>query len=378
MKKYLNLIMVAVVVLIATSCSPYTIYPVRKYPNRPVRGGVLYALPRTQIRVAVTFDRYDYAAAPYASFAKDMLGVEPLSESQAYAIRSIEVSAVNEADPDEYYYVVPRHTRLQVDERRLLMSVGSFTQDVQHKAPADASMSGLNASVQNEVRPEYNLYDRADTFYTRHDQPGRPSMVTTSKDVRSLKQRAQSAAEHIEDIREKKEALLFGEYEVNLSSDAIQYIYEQLDKMELQYMAEFLGSCQTETVVFYVDPRDEKTLIDDQTVELFRFNPVKGLVDSTDADAQVVSCNIRCENTLRNASRFVRYRTKSSSADNYFDRHSLKYRIPETAVVTIYSPQFSFSKQVKIAQFGCTATLPMGRCNALFNPITSELQQYQP
>lgn len=378
MKTTCRLILCAIGVLLMTaSCSQYTVYSVRSKPGHRVSGGMLYALPHTQIRVAVTFDKHDYASAPYAAFAKDMLGVEPPAADSLYSIRTIEVSTVNVADPDEYYYVVPRRTPVEIDSRGLLLSVGCAPSKPKSSAPDDAQAQPLRRQRVSAM-PEYNLYDRADTFYTRHDAPGKPSLVTTGKDVRSLKQRAQVAAEHIEDIREKKEALLFGEYEGNLTPDAIQYIYNQLDGMEKNYLKEFLGEVQTETVVFYVDPKDEKTLVDNQTVELFRFNPATGITDSNDHKALVVSCNIRCENELRNAARFVKYRTRSVGSGDYGDRHSFKYRVPETATVTVFSDLFSFEKRVKVAQFGYISNLPFGRCKARFNPITSELMQFEP
>lgn len=356
------------------SCSQYTVYSVSERPSHAVSGGVIYALPHTLVRVAVTIDKQDLSSAPYSQFAQEMLSLPTASPDSIYSIRHIEVCTINEADPDAYFFVNPKRTAIAVDGRGLLVSVGG-RQPGKGILPQQSSNTEL--LIEEPVSsPEYNLYERADTFYTRYDSPGRPSLVTSAKDVRTLRQQASAAAENIEEIRERKQALLFGEYEGNLSAEAIAFLYKKLDAMEREKVCQFTGDSQTETIYFYVDPKDEKTAVEDQTMPLFRFDPVKGLLDADSDEGLLVACNIRCENHLRKASRFIRFRTKSVGSGNILDRHSFKYRIPEVATVTIYSHDFHFEKQVKVAQFGTVANLPKGKCIAIFDPKTGDLLYY--
>lgn|SRR5574344_810482 len=377
-----GLLMLSVSILLA-SCSRYTVYSVHSKPASHVAGGLLYALPYTQVRVAVTFNKTDYKEAPYADYAHDLLGLSNVGSDSLYSIGSIEISTQNQADPNAYYFVSLHRTTLCVDSRGLLRSIGlPASQTYSQNRLSNADTVNMLPSLETlSTQATYNLYDRSDTFYTRNDKVGAPSYVTSKKDVRSLKQRAVSAAERIEDIREKKQQLLFGEYEGNYGTEAIQYIYNQLERQEQQLLQQFTGKTVSETVVFLVNPTDAKALIDSQTVELFRFSPERGLVDSTDTMALVVRCNVRCENNLRIASRFVRFRTKAVYQDNWQDRHTYKYRIPETATVTVYGEQldnknavvFNFQKQVKIAQFGSIANMPLGKYQALFDSNTGDL-----
>ena len=367
-------------VLLICSCSRYTVYSVQSKPNNKLAGGLLYALPYTQLRVAVTFDKADYSAAPFAPYAHDLLGISGIGTDSIYSIRSIEVQATNHADPRHYYFVRPNRIAVNVDPRGLLRSVGMS---------ADASLpydNGTTATSESAVQPSpsvvasYNLYDRADTFYTRNDRPGTPSFVSSKKDVRSVCQRAVAAAEEIKEIADKQQQLLFGEYEISYAGDALRYINGQLEDRRQQLLAQFIGTAATETVVFTVDIRDEKTLIDNQTVDIFHFSPSKGLVDSTDDDAMTVSCNIRCDNMLRNAARFVRHRTQTVEKGGWRDLHTFKYRIPESASVTVYGHNrssdavlFEFQKTIKVAQFGTVANLPCGKIHAAFDPATGDL-----
>lgn len=365
--------------LLASGCSRYVVYSVSERPARPVPGGVVYALPHTLIKVAVTIDQMDYSSAPYADFASDLLGIQTSTTDTLYTLSSIELSAVNVPDPNGYYFVVPKHTSVSIDGRGFLVAIGGE----QTEQPVAGNMLTTTMSMDSVggkptlTRAQYNLYDRADTFYTRFDAPGKPSLVMTSKDVRNRRQQAQAAAERLQEIREKKEALLFGEYEGDYSSEAIRYIIEQLETMEQEIVAQFVGQKKSETIVYYIDPKAEKSAIEELTVELLRFDPQRGLLDLEETDGEVISCNIRCENYLHKASRFVRYRTHATGPHNVFNRHSFKYAIPETATVTVFSDQFSFSKQLKVAQYGAVANLPYGSCEARFDPNTGEILYFK-
>ncbi|MCF0212012.1 MAG: DUF4831 family protein [Bacteroidales bacterium] len=366
-KQFLCLLLIAV---FAASCGSYRVYSVRSRTGDKIPGGIVYALPHTYIRVAVTIEKTDYTSAPYARYAHDMLGIAEPNPDSLYAIKSIEVSAVNQADPYYYFFVKPNRTSLAIDNRGLLVSIGEeWSADYEDEAGMQFAVGKAN----NGLSAEYNLYDRVDTFYTRRDAPGHPSMVSSKKDSRSLSQRARAAAERIADIQDKKQEILFGEYEGNYTGEAIQFVYNQLCQQEEQLISQFAGTKEQETIVFWVDPKDEKTLIDSQTVVLFRFNPSEGIVRGKGDHDMVVRCQIRCENNLRVASRFVRYRTGNKQESNVSDTRTFKYRIPETAIVRVYSDAFSFEKEVKVSQFGTIANLPAGACKARFDVNTGDL-----
>ena len=63
-------------VALFSACSQYKVYSVKDSPSLPVGGGILYALPKTQLCVEVTVQRRDLSQAPYSQYAADYLGVE--------------------------------------------------------------------------------------------------------------------------------------------------------------------------------------------------------------------------------------------------------------------------------------------------------------
>lgn len=345
----------------------YTVYSVKQTPNSTTKGGIFYALPKTEICVDVSFSHYDTSNAPFASFAEEMLAID-LSEND-FTIDDITISTHVVADPDRYYFVNPKGLAIQVDSRNLLRSIGIECTVAANSQALDTIKRPTPTSF--NVPPTYNLYDRHDTLYARNDKPGHPSFVATNKDSRNLRQRAEAAAEKIGALQERRNELSNGDVEGNYTPEMIKYQIQQIDQLETELVSQFVGASTTETVRFIVTPTDEKALIDDQTVLLFYYSPQKGIADSNDIDAVPVNCNIRCANNMRNAARFIRYHIKRN--ENPDNSKLFKYRRSEQANVTVYSDYFRYQQQVPVAQFGPIIEMPKGKFKALFDEHTGDL-----
>ena len=397
-------LLVVSLALLLSSCSAYKVYSVRDNPTMPIAGGVVYALPRTQLRVAVTVERRDLASAPYARFAADMLGATAADLDTSFRIVDIDVTPHNVADPDYYYFVKVRRGSLTVDDRHLLLAVGApVPSSTGARVPPRASNQQPTANSQPSPLA-YNLYDRPDTFYTRYDSPGHPSLVTTKKDVRTLKQRAEAAAASIDELQTRQRELLTGEADNQPDAESLRLILAQLRHQELQLKALFVGETHRETVVFYVDPALRKG--EDFIDTISWFSPTEGFVteptnqptnqptnhsniqalNHSNIQAFPIVCTVQSENTLKTTNRFVRYHTSGTAptvtsnrtgvaASKSRTKKAFRYRIPEQTTVTIFTPQFSLSRHLPISQFGPTVQLPTRRIKALFDPQTHDLRE---
>ena len=389
-------LLVVSLALLLSSCSVYKVYSVRDNPTMPIAGGVVYALPRTQLRVAVTVERRDLASAPYARFAADMLGATAADLDTSFRIVDIDVTPHNVADPDYYYFVKVRRGSLTVDDRHLLLAVGA---PVPSSNGARVPLRASNQQPTDNSQPSplaYNLYDRPDTFYTRYDSPGHPSLVTTKKDVRTLKQRAEAAAASIDELQTRQRELLTGEADNQPDAESLRLILAQLRHQELQLKALFVGETHRETVVFYVDPALRKG--EDFIDTISWFSPTEGFVteptnqptnqptNHSTIQAFPIVCTVQSENTLKTTNRFVRYHTSGTAptvtsnrtgvaASKSRTKKAFRYRIPEQTTVTIFTPQFSLSRHLPISQFGPTVQLPTRRIKALFDPQTHDLRE---
>ena len=410
-----ELLAILPLLLLLSGCSSYKVYSVKDKPTLPVRGGVVYALPRTQIKVAVTIERRDLVTAPYACFAADMLGATEADIDTSFRIVDIDVQPHNIADPDHFYFVKLRRGSVTVDERHLLLAVGMENGERKAENGKRRTGNGERRTESGERRAEnavsYNLYDRADTFYTRYDSPGHPSLVISKKDVRTLRQRAEEAAERIGELQDKQRELLAGETDGIADMATMRFVLAQLQRQEFELKALFLGETHRETVYFYVDPRADKTggfvdtviwfspsegliSVDEQETQAFKQSnaftggppvlPNQALNQSSNPPFPIV-CTVQSARSLQGATRFVRYHTSGAStlsadrsgraAHRSRARKTFRYRIPELATVGVMTPQFSLSRQLPISQFGPIVELPRRRVKALFDPETLDLRE---
>ena len=371
--------------VLLTACSQYKVFSVKDNPSLPVGGGVLYALPRTQLCVEMTVQRRDLSKAPYRDYAFDFLGVSEDDIDTSYRLVDIDVRSVNVADPDNYYYVQVNRGSVTVDDRHLLLAVGVSNPTGNVAVPdSPQPRSGAGHSSPNAA---YNLYDRTDTLYTRYDAPGKPSLLTSRKDVRSTRQRAAAAAERLEEIQTKQQELLNGEYEGSYGAEAVQYLYAQLRGQEEELVALFCGSAKSEKVRFYVEPQMRRN--EDFCDTVIWFSPQNGFVGDVDrlpSDAFAVICCVHSDNDLRQANRFVKYHTSGftsnsssgrtgTAASKFRSRKGFRYRIPSMATVEVTTPVYSVRRQLPLSQLGPVVELPRRRIKAVFDAQTLDLKE---
>lgn len=365
--------------LILSSCAIYTVYPVKSKPLVHPKGGMLYALPKTKVCVNVTFTKRNFEQAPYAEYAAEMLGLDKTDVSSPYSIENITIEGVNEADPNYYYFIYPRRLSVNVDSRHLLRSVG-VSHDEYEEYESYTERRGKSSSDEELSMAENNLYDRADTFYVRGDRAGKPSLVSTKKDSRSVRQRAAAAAQRLEEIQNRRQQLLYGEADVDYSPESIKYILERLNEQEQAILDQFVGRKSSETVRFYFEPKTDRASLDSQTVALFAFSPKLGLRTGAamEKGMDTIYCTLHSENTLKGAVRFVKQRTKGKRKnDTPVGRRTFKYRQSETVHVTLHGAGFVYESDIRVAQFGPVVDLPKHKFEAIFDRRTGDPVYYK-
>ena len=380
-----TLILCTALLALAAGCSQYKVYSVKDKPNLPVGGGVIYALPKTNLCIEVTVQRRDLAGAPYSAYASELLGIAENDIDTSFRLVGIDVGTVNVADPDNYYYVQVNRGSVTVDERHLLLAIGMEKGDIKTENGERRAENG--EWKDRGVRAEYNLYDRTDTLYTRYDPPERPSKLSTRKDVRSVKQRAEAAAERLEEIQTKQQELLNGEYEGSYGAEAVSYLYTQLQRQEEAVLSQFCGNVKSETVRFYLEPqmRRNETFYD----TVVWFSPAEGFIGDEEhlpSDAFPIVCSIHNNGDMKVANRFVRYHTSGitpngssgrtgSSAAKSRSRKGFRYRIPQSAEVCVTTPVYSVKRQLALSQLGPIVELPRHRIKARFDANTLDLRE---
>jgi hypothetical protein len=219
--------------------------------------------------------------------------------------------------------------------------------------------------------PTYNLYDRTDTFYVRGDNPGRPTGTSTKKAPRSLRQRAQAAAEQIAELEDSRADIALSD---RYTLEGKRQTLQQLEEKEAQLLAQFIGKPVTETVHFYVQPKPATSPSDTvQQMVLFYFSRSEGICESDDYDALPVVCTLRPDRALQN----VRHFSRGKAGVWFLPDRTFKYRLPSRAHLSLSCELFDYSVTLPVAQYGPVISLPHKHFKALFDPSTGAIIYYQ-
>ncbi len=371
------------VAAVVSSCSSYSVYSTKIAADKNMSGGVLYALPKTVVRVDVMVEKTDYDASPYAQYAEEMLGIVlDDDEGAMHKITNVAITAINKPDPEAYYYIEPNGSDISVQLTRngLLHSINSYIeQSSEPTQPINKTDKVSKINLTDLLYEPVHLNDEDDD-YDEEDEGdsimAEPKRTASESSSVSLHDRAKAAAKIIMDIRTKKREILYGEYESEYDSKTISEIYRRLEEQEQKYMQLFVGVKTTYKEVFYVEPDLSQVIVDDQTVELFRFADDKGVVDSTVVDADIIYCNLRCENEMYVVNKFLKQKPKTYFKYSSKRRHASKgfrYRVPELVTVSLITPHFTYQHEVKVAQYGPVMELPHTDLEAVFDENTGEL-----
>lgn len=382
-KIYLWIALWCVAAVVSSCSSSYSVYSTRVAADKEMTGGILYALPKTLVRVDIMVEKTDYDASPYAEYAEELLGIVlDDDEGAIHKITNVAITAINKPDPEAYYYIEPNGSDISVQLTRngLLRSINSYIEQ-----PSESTQPINKTDKVSKINLTDLLYepihlDDEDDDYDEEDEGdstmAEPKRTASESSSVSLHDRAKAAAKIIMDIRTKKREILYGEYESEYDSKTISEIYRRLEEQEQKYMQLFVGVKTTYKEVFYVEPDLSQVIVDDQTVELFRFADDKGVVDSTVVDADIIYCNLRCENEMYVVNKFLKQKPKTYFKYSSKRRHASKgfrYRVPELVTVSLITPHFTYQHEVKVAQYGPVMELPHTDLEAVFDENTGEL-----
>lgn len=379
MKRHIIYILIALaltITLFACGSNKMMVYSATQ-SNTPVSGGIFYALPRTQVQLCLKVSHQDISQSPYHAFAKQYLSQD--SAAEGYRLNSVQMSVVSSPDKKQIFYVEPGNNSVNVDGRGLLLAVNCtpMADSVVRYFAVGPTMQfySLPRSIVSPIA-QNSSYKHADTFYTRTDMPGKPSLVVSKDDHLALAQQAAAAATKLADIEEKQQQLLFGEYEGDYSSGSVQFLYNSLEEMKRPYLQQFLGREVVDSVIIYIDPKEESDKIDSQSVVIAYFSPTLGLLPtnvSLPSDAKAITCAIHCDNLMRRVTRTQANKLKKSIKQRR-QRHCLRYRIPQEATVSIsMDGMATVSQRLPIMQYGAAALLPYGNVQAIFDNRTGSL-----
>lgn len=345
--------------------------------------GFYYALPRTVVIVDFTITKTEEIPGPFASYASKHLSIEDVIKSYGvfYEITDVKINTYAEPDPSEFYFVEYNAKQHQEEPLSLYFSEAGLISSV--NTPFDAheflksipeekehGYFGSEATFNHFY--DYRLQERIDTIL---EQVRQDTITFERKTLRrtwvekTSEVRAKEVAEYIMNIRSKKFDLISGFAEITYSKEALQYMVNQLQKQENNYLELFTGITTESTLTyrFYHLPQKNQA---DKPETLFYFSEFKGVVDEYEPTADAITLEVRRSETTRQMGVFTMNPTGGKSVDRGF-----YYRIPEHGHINIRKNDAPLADaRHLISQYGIITSLPPDNFEIEFFPNTGSVK----
>lgn len=317
--------------------------------------GLVYTLPTTTLRFAVTARRTVNHAGPYFQYAKKFLGTDEVikEDSENWEILRVEAYTYGVPDQENEYLMQLKAGALAsicVADDGMLLAINKEVQAPEAHAVADDSE--LESEV-NDIR-EYLQYVNEDFLASQ-----------------SSAKQAQMLSESLMEVRDSKIALTRGTAET-MPSDGrqLELMLNSLAHQEAVMAAAFLGYTETQTVTrtFTFTPEEEGKMV------LFRMSDFAGFVEPDDYSGEPVQVRVKI-------TREGELPVDSKGEEKKLPKDAVIYNIPGAAMVTLsYKGKKLWSDEVDCAQFGTKFGLQpalfsdkKARSFATFNPATGAL-----
>jgi hypothetical protein len=387
MKRFLKLLPVIIVILTLTeySCAQsFHVIKVDPALEEVNNEGIFYNLGKSKLIVDVQVTKIERIKGPYAEFAGKYLGLTNVITQNAtsFELNSMSVRTTVVPDPEQYYFVVPSGKGgkdasgllLEFSESGILMGTGG--QPAACEMPESYSPSAEEENVYPDVFKYFsdlNLFEQVDTIIERinMDTATIEKMVLKRTLVeKSPEQKARDAADFIMKVKESRLNLISGYQEVNYDKETFTLMNQELEKLEAEYQKLFTGLTFTKTLEYRFSfvPKEEKP---SDTIALFRFSELRGVLDTSNANGKLVVMCINSTGHTAAVKDFIKKKPQEKVKYRGFF-----YRMPEFADVNIFSgDRLRHSGSLLISQFGPVHYLPARKAALGMFPGTSSIHK---
>jgi len=363
MRKKMVFIFLSLVVLV--SCKSTSETRVSKIENTTQisESGIVYALPRTNLKFNIKASRTDIIPGPYYEYAEKYMGIEdvPTSESTVWEISDISINTYNDIDPDQYYILEPSG-KMNIDFDKLVKNgnVLPVNKSVENNFPN--SFYGNNKAENEIVFTDLSITkyigEEKITYYKRVQRDSLFAKVPVTKTqavYKSFEDKAEEAANFIFMIREKRFELLTGMADFYPEGNSLDIAINELNRLENDYLALFIGKRFTSnfSADFEFTPTETEL---SQPYILFRFNEDKGVLPPNDLRGRPVIVELDKKDQTKNLSYLMSDQINREGTEY---NNKLYYRIPDLVQVKVYEGNTLLAmRKVNIEQYGIVVPFP--------------------
>ncbi|MDR0295109.1 MAG: DUF4831 family protein [Prevotellaceae bacterium] len=318
-------------------------------------GVVVYALPKTTLKINAEATREVFTAGPYAKFAPKYLGFEvPVDDKVSYSLKSLEMEYYVEADAAKTYTVILKDSKSASNFLSMTSTglVAMFENNAISSVPWRFGADARQQQFTNRGH-EPTLAKETTTFYrTAKTDAGFERVPVQQSQVveKNVERRAEEVANAIFSLRKRRIEMITGDAGDGFSGDAMRAALEELNRMEQEYLSLFVGksSFDIQSADFEVipDPTQAK-----QLYVAFRFSESQGLMMRDNVAGRPIVLEL------------VESGSKKPSATNANDTDKgrrVSYRIPEVITARLSDVQnVLLEMRVPMYQFGVVMTFPI-------------------
>lgn len=381
MKKFMIALFIPVIFFAGSLLGQINVYHVNDFSGQPTGKGVFYILPQTVLKVDVIVRADEQRKGPYSDYAEKFLGFENVNnfDFTTFNIEKVEISGLVSPDPGQVYFIQygERDTKsliplkVETTAEGYLTSLNNLNKEVVVDDKKVTDMLVFDYPMTRANVEDFFITKKVesttDTIIRRvavDTMMREQSFYKTRIKQKSTEELAVEALQEIETIRESKYKLITGFQETAYESEAIKLMFDELNKLENEYLDLFRGKSTStyEHYTFYYTPEKKEKR---NTVTLFRFSISTGLTRSNSGSGDDVTLELRPNGFEQAAAKF----DVSSSGVG------LAFRLPGKAdAKMIFDGNILFEKSLRINQFGITGRLPAQKFKAIFYPETGGLK----
>ncbi|MBE9467429.1 MAG: DUF4831 family protein [Bacteroidetes bacterium] len=340
------------------------------------QNALVYALPRTGLKINVEITKTEIYSGPYYEYAKKYLGIDNgviYSDNVNYDISNIEIDSYSQPDTNCLFLVKSQNCDmanfLNLSQNGLLLSINK-------NVDIDNDKQGTNFYLQDDdddfffinqsIKRNLQEINKKEYKIVKNDSSSVKIPFTRKYTVvKSTELKAEEAANFIVKIRKRKFKLISGMYEKFPDGEAVDLMIKEMDKIEKEYLSLFIGKTIETKQKYTLNYTPDESIETNQNI-LFYFSSDNGaffnknIINRTLANKQISGYPIIIDvENLNFTNKLVSNLENTESQTNSFF-----YRIPDYANIRIIKGNNVIaSKKMLIAQFGKLGSLPKDLIN---------------
>lgn len=280
-------ILIGVVVLLSCSKKPIQVLPAENTTRLNTKG-LIYALPRTVLKIKVDAVKDIIVPGPYCRYAQKYMGISdvPLKKKEEWRIANVDLIPALESDPTALYSAIPGDDT-KIDFLKICSSGLIFP--LSGLGVNSTSIKDLNRSSIGDV-PFYTdlstspfITTEKTTFYSKVQHDSVFVRVPIQKDMiieKNVEEKARDAADFIFMLRKRRADFLSVDADHNLNGEGLKIALDEINRLEREYISLFIGKSFSESSVHYFEYIPNQT--EGETSIIFRFSNSKGVLPSSD------------------------------------------------------------------------------------------------